>query len=140
MHINSHIKLKYIVIDMITIIVSFSKCNTIRKRLLSQFNLKSQCNFLLLSPVYINFVQGAKILLASHFDLEYVLGHKIAFLCVARGNPRPHVTWFKDGAEIYTHHYLHVSEYMHLQYKKQQCKIINCGTAKSSQLSCIYNQ
>lgn len=51
-------------------------------------------------------------MLASHFDLEYVLGHKIAFLCVARGNPRPHVTWFKDGAEIYTHHYLHVSEYI----------------------------
>lgn len=48
-------------------------------------------------------------MLASHFDLEYVLGHKIAFLCVARGNPRPHITWFKDGAEIYTHHYLHVS-------------------------------
>lgn len=55
------------------------------------------------------FFQGAKILLASHFDLEYVLGHKIAFLCVARGNPRPHITWFKDGTEIYTHNYLHVS-------------------------------
>lgn len=53
--------------------------------------------------------QGAKILLASHFDLEYVLGHKIAFLCVARGNPRPHITWFKDGNEIYSHLYLHVS-------------------------------
>ncbi|XP_043280321.1 immunoglobulin domain-containing protein oig-4-like [Venturia canescens] len=63
------------------------------------------------SDQYYNNNNGAKILLASHFDLEYVLGHKIAFLCVARGNPRPHITWFKDGNEIYTHLYLHVHEW-----------------------------
>ncbi|XP_033337411.1 palladin isoform X3 [Megalopta genalis] len=63
------------------------------------------------SDQYYNNNNGAKILLASHFDLEYVLGHKIAFLCVARGNPRPHITWFKDGAEIYSHLYLHVHEW-----------------------------
>ncbi|XP_020286275.1 immunoglobulin domain-containing protein oig-4 [Pseudomyrmex gracilis] len=63
------------------------------------------------SDQYYNNNNGAKILLASHFDLEYVLGHKIAFLCVARGNPRPHITWFKDGSEIYTHHYLHIHEW-----------------------------
>ncbi|XP_048269489.1 immunoglobulin domain-containing protein oig-4 isoform X2 [Bombus terrestris] len=63
------------------------------------------------SDQYYNNHDGAKIVLASHFDLEYVLGHKIAFLCVARGNPRPHITWFKDGAEIYTHLYLHVHEW-----------------------------
>ncbi|XP_066581066.1 palladin-like [Prorops nasuta] len=63
------------------------------------------------SDQYYNNHNGAKILLASHFDFEYVLGHKIAFLCVARGSPRPHITWFKDGSEIYTHLYLHVHEW-----------------------------
>ncbi|VVD05168.1 unnamed protein product [Leptidea sinapis] len=59
------------------------------------------------SDQYYNNNHGAKILLASHFDLEYVLGHKIAFLCTAKGRPRPQITWFKDGVEIYAHHYLH---------------------------------
>ncbi|KAK0081804.1 hypothetical protein PV326_007482 [Microctonus aethiopoides] len=68
---------------------------------------KSDCR----SPANTEIQRGAKILLASHFDLEYVLGHKIAFLCVARGSPRPHITWFKDGAEIYTHLYLYVHEW-----------------------------
>ncbi|CAO1381861.1 unnamed protein product [Diamesa hyperborea] len=63
------------------------------------------------SDFYYNHADGAKITLASHFDYEYVLGHKIAFLCVAKGNPRPHITWFKDGAEIFSHLYLHVSEW-----------------------------
>ncbi|CAG9863077.1 unnamed protein product, partial [Phyllotreta striolata] len=63
------------------------------------------------SDQYYNNNNGAKIILASHFDYEYVLGHKIAFLCVARGNPRPHIIWYKDGSEIFTHQYLHIHEW-----------------------------
>jgi hypothetical protein len=37
-----------------------------------------------------------------------VLGHKIVFICVATGKPRPNIVWFKDGVELYDHRYLHV--------------------------------
>lgn len=70
---------------------------------------KLMSKFLFISDVV---KKGAKILQASHFDFEYVLGHKIAFLCVAKGTPRPHITWLKDGAEIFQHLYMHVRIYV----------------------------
>ncbi len=32
--------------------------------------------------------------------MRYHLGRKISFVCVARGVPRPQITWLKDGMEL----------------------------------------
>ncbi|XP_049822092.1 immunoglobulin domain-containing protein oig-4 [Aethina tumida] len=54
---------------------------------------------------------GAKIVKASHFELEYMLGRKITFFCMATGLPRPEITWFKDGIELYAHKFFQVHEW-----------------------------
>lgn len=76
-------------------------------------------------------LQGARITKASHFDYEYVLGHKIVFICVATGKPRPKIVWFKDGRELYDHHYLHVRHFC------QTIKKIMVSREKSPILSAI---
>jgi len=53
--------------------------------------------------------QGARIIKSSHFELDYMLGRKITFFCMAKGLPRPEITWFKDGIELYAHKFFQVS-------------------------------
>ena len=45
-------------------------------------------------------LQGARIIKSSHFMKRYHLGRKISFVCVAKGVPRPQITWMKDGLEL----------------------------------------
>lgn len=45
---------------------------------------------------------------ASHFELDYMLGRKITFFCMATGFPRPEITWLKDGIELYHHKFFQV--------------------------------
>lgn len=45
---------------------------------------------------------------ASHFELDYMLGRKITFFCMAIGVPRPEITWLKDGIELYHHKFFQV--------------------------------
>ncbi|XP_043198097.1 immunoglobulin domain-containing protein oig-4-like isoform X2 [Amphibalanus amphitrite] len=52
-----------------------------------------------------------RIAQSSHYELKYTLGRKIVFICVARGNPRPQITWFKDGIELYAHNFFKVHEW-----------------------------
>ena len=65
---------------------------------------------------YYRHSKGARISKASHFDFDYELGHKIKFICVAKGSPRPSITWFKDGMEVYQHGYMHVRRNRMSQY------------------------
>lgn len=53
--------------------------------------------------------QGAKITKSSHFEFDYMLGRKITFFCMATGYPRPEITWFKDGVELYQHRFFQVT-------------------------------
>ena len=42
---------------------------------------------------------------------RYHLGRKISFVCVAKGHPRPNITWMKDGLELDAYAgYEHVSK------------------------------
>ncbi|XP_011495517.1 PREDICTED: uncharacterized protein LOC105360326 isoform X1 [Ceratosolen solmsi marchali] len=66
------------------------------------------------NPGAINYYEnkdGAKITKASHFELDYMLGRKITFFCMATGIPRPEITWFKDGVELYHHKFFQVHEW-----------------------------
>ncbi|XP_026464315.1 immunoglobulin domain-containing protein oig-4-like [Ctenocephalides felis] len=66
------------------------------------------------NPAAINYYDhkdGAKIVKSSHFELDYMLGRKITFFCMAQGLPRPSITWFKDGVELFHHRFVQVHEW-----------------------------
>jgi len=82
------------------------------KNLLNQDSLKNTE-----ALEYYHHPNGAKITKSSHFEMEYELGRKIVFICTAEGHPRPQITWFKDGIELYAHRWLQVSEWVYNQFK-----------------------
>lgn len=63
------------------------------------------------SANYYDHKDGARIVKCSHFELDYMLGRKITFFCMAQGLPRPQITWFKDGIELFAHKYFQVHEW-----------------------------
>ena len=53
---------------------------------------------------------------------RYHLGRKISFICVAKGHPRPNITWMKDGLELDAYAgYEHVID----SFKRYSSKTVN---------------
>lgn len=63
---------------------------------------------------------------ASHFELDYMLGRKITFFCMATGFPRPEITWLKDGIELYHHKFFQVFSLFRKRdsYKRNLRKVV----------------
>ncbi|CAL4066076.1 unnamed protein product [Meganyctiphanes norvegica] len=83
--------------------------------------------------------KGAKIIKSSHFHYQYVLGHKIVFLCVARGIPIPQITWFKDGVELYAHRYMQLHEWRRHNRLKSKMEIDPATQAEAGIYECHAN-
>lgn len=60
---------------------------------------------------YYNNTNGAEIVKSSHFDHEYELGDKISLLCMAKGDPIPRLSWYKDGTELVPHQFSRIVEW-----------------------------
>ncbi|KAL7632453.1 UNVERIFIED_CONTAM: hypothetical protein RMT77_017229 [Armadillidium vulgare] len=88
---------------------------------------------------YYNNPEGAKIIKSSHFNLVYVLGHKIVFLCVAQGSPPPSITWFKDGVELFGHKYMQLHEWHYGKKLKSKMEIDPATQADAGIYECHAN-
>ncbi|KAK3866304.1 hypothetical protein Pcinc_028165 [Petrolisthes cinctipes] len=91
------------------------------------------------AKMYYTNPMGAKITKSSHFNYQYVLGHKIVFLCVARGSPLPQITWFKDGVELYAHRYMQLHEWKKGNHLKSKMEIDPATQADAGIYECHAN-
>uniref|UniRef100_A0A914W2F7 Ig-like domain-containing protein n=1 Tax=Plectus sambesii TaxID=2011161 RepID=A0A914W2F7_9BILA len=44
--------------------------------------------------------RSAHINTGSHFSQTFRLGYKLLLICIAKGDPRPTIKWYKEGAEL----------------------------------------
>lgn len=58
-------------------------------------------------------MQSAHITTGSHFSQTFRLGYKLLLICIASGNPRPTIKWYKEGAELQPKPNAHVSLSIH---------------------------
>ncbi|KFD49419.1 hypothetical protein M513_09686 [Trichuris suis] len=65
---------------------------------------------------------GVRIVKASHFSQSCRLGGKLNILCSAVGQPRPTITWYKDGAELVLKNNIHLQE-IHESDSRQTSRI-----------------
>lgn len=60
---------------------------------------------------YYNNTNAAEIVKSSYFDHEFELGDKIVLLCIAKGDPIPRLSWYKDGTEFVPHQFSSIFEW-----------------------------
>uniref|UniRef100_A0A0M3HS53 Ig-like domain-containing protein n=1 Tax=Ascaris lumbricoides TaxID=6252 RepID=A0A0M3HS53_ASCLU len=54
--------------------------------------------------------RSAHIVTGSHFSQTFRLGYKLVLICKARGDPRPTIKWYKEGAEMHPKSNIHYYE------------------------------
>uniref|UniRef100_A0A1I7YGU3 Ig-like domain-containing protein n=1 Tax=Steinernema glaseri TaxID=37863 RepID=A0A1I7YGU3_9BILA len=54
--------------------------------------------------------RSAHIVTGSHFSQIFRLGYKLVLICTAKGDPRPMIKWYKEGAEMHPKSNVHYYE------------------------------